>query len=30
VISIKADGSKVLETLPIEEWHSQLTKTEFE
>ena len=29
VISIKADGSKVLETLPIEEWHGQYTKTEF-
>ena len=30
VISIKADGSKVLETLPIEEWHSQFTETDFE
>ncbi len=30
VISIIADGSKVLETLPIEEWHGQFTKTEFE
>jgi hypothetical protein len=29
VIYIKADGSKVLETLPIEEWHSQFTETEF-
>jgi hypothetical protein len=30
VISIKADGSKVLETLPIEQWHTQFTETEFE
>jgi hypothetical protein len=29
VISIKADASKVLETLPNEEWHSQFTETEF-
>ena len=29
VISIKAFGSKVLETLPFEEWHSQFTETEF-
>jgi hypothetical protein len=26
VITIKADGSKVLETLPIEEWHSYSQK----
>jgi hypothetical protein len=30
MISIKADGSKVLETLPIQEWHSQFTETEFD
>ena len=30
VISIKAFGSKVLETLLIEEWHSHFTETQFE